>query len=191
MPDHRLNASFILGYHGCDREVGRKLIDGIRFKHSKNPYDWLGHGVYFWEANPIRALSFIKDVKKRKGQSDRNVAVVGAVIDMGYCLDLLSESSINLLKDAFVSFRGLMRKAGEPMPKNEGGHDLMLRKLDCAVVNYLHASRNEEGKPSFQTVRGLFTEGKPAFVGSGFQKKTHIQICVRRSANIKGVFKVS
>jgi hypothetical protein len=28
--------------------------------------DWLGHGICFWEANPNRALSYVKEVLKRK-----------------------------------------------------------------------------------------------------------------------------
>lgn len=46
---HKLASAFILGYHGCDSEDASKLIDGNQFKPSQNDYDWLGHGVYFWE----------------------------------------------------------------------------------------------------------------------------------------------
>lgn len=77
------------------------------------------------------------------------------------------------------------------MPRNIGGADLLQRNLDCAVINYLHTTRKEDGKPAFQTVRGVFVEGDPVFPTSGFRYKTHIQICVRRSSNIKGIFKVS
>ena len=132
MTDHRLNTSFILGYHGCDTQVASVLVNGKRFLHSKNAYDWLGHGIYFWEANPDRALSFIKEVKRRKGRSDRSATVVGAVIDLGHCLDLLSESSIGLLQDAYKSFKRLIDTAGERMPQNERGADLLLRKLDAS-----------------------------------------------------------
>jgi hypothetical protein len=44
---HRLATSFILGYHGCDANVAKKLIDGKPFKKSENDYDWLGPGIYF------------------------------------------------------------------------------------------------------------------------------------------------
>jgi hypothetical protein len=133
----------------------------------------------------------MKEVQQRKGGDVSDVAVVGAVIDLGYCLDLISQASIDLLKDSFKSFSEIMRVAKKPMPQNIGGNDLIRRNLDCAVVNYLHASRKEQNKPAFATVRGLFVEGGPLFEGSGFHSKTHIQICVRRTANIKGVFRVS
>lgn len=49
--------AFVLGYHGCDRSVGEALLAGRKtFVGSKNEDDWLGHGVYFWENNPKRAL---------------------------------------------------------------------------------------------------------------------------------------
>ncbi len=44
---HRLSASFILGYHGCRKSVGEKLLAGADFEPSDNAYDWLGPGVYF------------------------------------------------------------------------------------------------------------------------------------------------
>jgi hypothetical protein len=42
---HRLSASFVLGYHGCDAEIAEKLLRGEPFEQSQNDYDWLGHGV--------------------------------------------------------------------------------------------------------------------------------------------------
>lgn len=188
---HRLTTSFVLGYHGCDRGVAEQLVAGGKFKPSRNSYDWLGHGIYFWESNPDRALSFVKNVRKRQGKSDRDVAVVGAPIDLGYCLDLLSERSIEIVRDAYWGLKALFDSASESLPVNAGGDDLLRRNLDCAVVNYLHEAREEAKQLRFQTVRGVFIEGKPLFENSGFREKTHIQICVRAAENIKGVFKVT
>jgi hypothetical protein len=74
------------------------------------------------------------------------------------------------------------------VPQNVGGDDLLLRKLDCAVINFLHAAREKAGEDP--SVRGVFTEGKRIYTNSGFREKTHIQICVRNPANIHGVFRV-
>lgn len=57
---HALSASFILGYHGCDEAVAEKVLAGEDFKPSDNDYDWLGSGIYFWEANPQRGLTLPK-----------------------------------------------------------------------------------------------------------------------------------
>jgi hypothetical protein len=76
---------------------------------------------------------------------------------------------------------------------------MILRELDCAVIEFLHQKVREEvkaqkmnGKYSelkhFDTVRGIFTEGGPAFSGAGIQLKNHIQICIRNFNCIKGLF---
>ncbi len=70
------------------------------------------------------------------------------------------------------------------MPENAGGDDLRLRKLDCAVINFLHFAREKAGDEPFDTVQGVFTEGNQLYANSGFRRKTHIQICVRNQANI-------
>lgn len=67
---------------------------------------------------------------------------------------------------------------------------MLLRKLDCAVINHLHQVRVSAGLPSFDTVRGFFLEGDRIYPGAGFLEKTHVQICVRNLDCIKGVFRV-
>lgn len=44
---HHLTASFVLGYHGCEQEVGEQILCFDPFRLSANDYDWLGSGVYF------------------------------------------------------------------------------------------------------------------------------------------------
>ena len=52
---------------------------------------------------------------------------------------------------------------GAPLPQNEpatrADTDLVKRHLDCAVVNFVHLLRERENK-AFDTVRGIFTEGR-------------------------------
>jgi len=49
---HNLSASFVLGYQGCDKNVGEALLNGtVSFAANQNDRDWLGSGIYFWEAN--------------------------------------------------------------------------------------------------------------------------------------------
>ena len=45
-----MNSSLILiGYHGCDiTTVYDVVLDG-NLNPSRNTYDWLGNGIYFWE----------------------------------------------------------------------------------------------------------------------------------------------
>ena len=185
---HTLSTTFILGYHGCDKTVADGLVAGESFRPSKNDYDWLGHGVYFWEANPARALEFAKELKLRNG-TIKTPYVVGAVIDLGYCLDLTSTAGIEAVEKGYETFIQVIAATGRQVPTNTGGPDLLLRRLDCAVINHIHRSimKSKHAQP-FDTVRGVFIEGERVYENSGFFKKTHIQICVSNPDSIKAVF---
>jgi hypothetical protein len=188
---HRLSSSFILAYHGCQREVGERLLSGEPFTPSDNDYDWLGPGIYFWESNPRRALDWANLLHQRKGiETPSDPFVVGAAIDLGYCLDLLSANGLSGVKAAYEDFIQYARMSGRTMPKNSGGDDLLLRQLDCAVIKHLHISKSLSNEPAFDTVRGVFIEGVPLYPTSGFREKTHIQICVCNPEAIKGIFRV-
>jgi hypothetical protein len=187
---HKLSTSFILGYHGCSAATAEKLLSGVPFKPSANAYDWLGDGVYFWESNPQRGLEFYRETQARKNRPTNDAAVVGAVVELGYCLDLSTSTGIGAVKAAYENMAARLKKLGEPLPQNRLGKDKVLRQLDRNVFNYLHAFRDVEELEPFDTVRGFFTEGDPAFPGAGFMEKTHVQIAVRELACIKGVFRV-
>jgi len=94
------------------------------------------------------------------------------------------KQSYEALRDAFV-------KAGKDLPinKNIGSNgDLLLRHLDCAVIEYEHAINELAMVKSFDSVRGVFVEGNDLYPGSGIKEKNHIQICVRNPNCIKGYF---
>jgi hypothetical protein len=190
---HELSSSFILAYHGCDRSVAEGLLNNRPFRISENEYDWLGSGVYFWESNPARALHWARHLKKvaRKGSAKiKQPYAVGAVIDLGYCLDLISTTGIEFVKQAHSDLQLYLERSGSQMPTNKGGDDLLQRYLDCAVINHIHSINKRDKRKPFETVRGVFLEGKRIYGTSGCYEKTHIQICVRDLANIKGVFRV-
>ena len=185
---HRLSASFVLGDHGCDARTADRLVDGDNFEPSGNEYDWLGHGVYFWEANPLRGLEFARETQERSTGTKRKPEVVGAVIDLGYCLDLTTSAGVQMVKDAYNDYRRIVEKAGDPLPSNS--RDGLRRNLDCAVINFIHDVRKKKNLSAIDTVRAVFIEGTPIYVDSGFYSKSHIQICVCNPDRIKGVFRV-
>jgi hypothetical protein len=185
---HRLTSAFILGYHGCDKEVGERLLAGTAFKPSDNDYDWLGPGIYFWEANPLRGLEFAEEASKRKGSSISNPFVLGSVIELGLCLDLTTSSGLEWVRIAYESLVDVTRAAALKLPSN--GKDKLRRNLDCAVIRRLHTILEVQTLPPIDTVKGIFTEGEPAYPGSGFPEKTHSQVAVRNPRCIKGVFRV-
>jgi hypothetical protein len=186
---HRLSASFVLCYHGCRKDVAESLIGGADFKPSDNDYDWLGPGVYFWEANPRRGVRFVEEKSQRDDfPAYDGGTVVGAIVDLGLCLDFTTAASIDLVKSAYEIFAAATRLAGHALPRNTD--DAMRRNLDCAVIRYLHQILGIAGAPPIQSVKGVFTEGEPIYPGAGILDKTHIQIAVRDPSCIKGVFRV-
>ena len=167
-----------------------------RFRQSKNDYDWLGDGIYFWENDPRRALEwagFMAGHPRFKSRVKKSF-VVGAVIELGNCLDLTEGESLELLKTAYNHLANAFHLNNTSLPKNEpadsSDSDLIRCYLDCAVVNALHDLRDQEELEPFDTVRGPFFEGEQLYPGARIQKKTHIQLCVREPAMIRGVFHI-
>jgi hypothetical protein len=193
----RLATSFVLGYHGCERTFARRaVLEGAELLQSENDYDWLGPGAYFWESDPARAMEWAAWKVKRGDYAE--AGVVGAVIDLGNCLDLSSREDIELVRAAHASYKDQQELSGLPLPVNKGPRgtrkaDRVLRYLDCAVIRHLHdlldgLSEEDSDLKPFDTVRGLFVEGGRAFRGSGFHKRSHVQIAVRNADCIKGLF---
>ena len=174
----------IVGYHGCDEDVAVRVLDGEPFAESVNDYDWLGRGTYFWEYGVDRAYRFASGQERVA-----RPAVIGALIQLGECFDLLDTRYTADLAGFFRKWEEESKRADLPLPVNAGRTpDKKLRRLDCAVINrYLTLA--EEGGRRFDTVRGCFIEGAPVFEGSGIHLESHIQIAVRNPACIVGVFK--
>lgn len=165
---HRFSTAVCVG---LSRQRPRRLIAGEPFEPSDNDHDWLGHGIYFWESNLLRGYEFAAELKSKRQRIDRPY-VVGAAIDLGYCLGLLSTSGIQAIQAGYDSFCQVVAASGAKLPVNAGGQDLLLRKLDCAVVNHIHGSMKQEGLQAFDSVRGIFIEGDRLYENSGFYRKT-------------------
>ncbi|MCB9619815.1 MAG: hypothetical protein H6724_10260 [Sandaracinus sp.] len=183
LESHRL----VVGYHGCDRSVAEAvLVTGHHLEPSDNTYDWLGRGIYFWEHGPHRARQFA-EWKQRRGKL-KEPAVIGAYIKLGACFDLTDTQATKLLAGFYDGLVEAFRVTERQMPENRPakGHepdDLTLRELDCAVLNF-------GLEDHYQTVRGVFVEGEPAYPGAAIRTQTHVQIAVRDPACILGYFRV-
>lgn len=184
----------VLGFHGCDKSLVDKVLTGDKtLKNSDNEYDWLGHGVYFWENSVSRAFEFaqfLKDHPRKSRSPIEKPAVIGAIINLGYCLDLLDYSNLQLLKSAYEVLKISHDASNFPQNIKIGElKELMLRDLDCAVIETLHKIMEKEEKRKFDSVKGVFFEGAELYPGAGFREKDHIQICIRNPNCIKGFFK--
>ena len=184
----------VLGFHGCDETTCNRVINGGNLKPSKNDYDWLGNGMYFWETDPIRAMEWAEQAAKRPSSSVKNPAVIGAVIDLGNCLDLTNRKSQPFLRLGYEKLQEYCLKNGVEMPRNDNvgnNKDELLRRLDCAVIQMIHATiqlEQNSGIMPFDSVRGMFVEGGPAYKGAGIMEKTHTQLCIVNPNCIKGYF---
>ncbi len=180
--------SFVLGFHGCDEDLKRRLIlKETTLKPSENDYDWLGSGIYFWENDPDRALSWAKSLAEKPVKNIRitTPAVVGAVIDLGFCLNLFEEQALLIVRESYELLRSITDK--EKLPKNTG-ENLFKRNLDCAVLKALHTYREDKNLQPYDSIRAPFWEGKELYPNSGFKDKNHIQLCIRDPKCIKGYF---
>ena len=182
--------AFVLGFHGCDKVVGEDILHGKR-KHltpSSNNYDWLGPGIYFWESSPQRAFEFALKARGTpvltKGKITKPF-VIGAVIDLGFCLNLLDSHALQQVEDAHALLRSSLNE-GETIPTNNKAG---ARFLDCAVIQTLHAYREDNQLAPYDSVRGMFVEGEELYDGAGFRRDDHIQLCVTNTACIRGYFR--
>ena len=181
-----------IGFHGCDQSLVDKVIAGKEnLLASTNDYDWLGSGIYFWENNEERAMEWAVELSKRPGSSVKQPAVIGAIIDLGYCFDLTDTAYLKELKKSYDFALEFSRISGIPMPINKtlgNSTDLLLRKLDCYVIQTTHRINRQANKRAYDSVRGVFWEGKPLYPNAGFAEKNHIQICICNPNCIKGYF---
>lgn len=183
MPEYN---GLTIGFHGCDKAIARGvLLNRLNLLPSHNAYDWLGSGIYFWENDPIRAWEFAKSKYP-------NPCVLGAVLNLEYCLDLSTRRGLNDIRYAWErvvkpNYENGLLKSNKPGRKGETG-ELMLRFLDCYVIESLHEMNKEYRLQEFDSVRAPFWEGEEIYPTAGFFNKNHIQLCIRNTDCILGYF---
>jgi len=178
----------VIGYHSCDQKVGMKILNGEEeLRLSTNGWDWLGPGAYFWEDNPQRALEYAEEcavgMQVFAGKISKPF-VLGAIIDLGNCLNLIETSSSVIVQQAHAGLIKTLKEGGQKIPINKGDN----RKLDCAVMQFVHQSNISRGIPPYDTVRCAFPEGEAIYAGSNFTTRLHIEIAVCNLEMIKGYF---
>jgi hypothetical protein len=178
----------VVGYHGHTEQFAPELLLGNRpiseWRPSANAWDWLGSGIYFWEHSPERALRWARERHRSRGQI---ASVIGAVVQLGRCFDLLNEGVTAILAESYNELARTFADQGRPLPRNHG-RQAKRRDLDCLVINHCLDECQKAGA-EYDSVRGAFLEGKRAYPGACFYREGHIQIAVRNSACILGVFR--
>ncbi|WP_319419733.1 hypothetical protein [Pleurocapsa sp. FMAR1] len=111
--------SFVYGFHGIDRDAAIHILNQEdNFRHSNNSYDWLGNGIYFWENNYQRAIQYAQENSKRSNSTIKTPFVLGAVLDLGNCLDLLAQKYIDYLSIAFNVLEQYLERENKLLPMN-------------------------------------------------------------------------
>lgn len=206
------HANLVLAYHGCDITLRDDLVAGrTKIKPSKNGYDWLGTGIYLYEADPVRAMEHATMVVRYPERLLAKTpiatpAVVGVVLDVAVWLDMSTQRALNEFGAAAATCRAGFERAGTQAPTNraafEGDQDLLHRAFDKAAFDILHELRAKaleaaivSGETAtiaellpYQAVRSAFTQGQRLAEGSGFYGKNHTQIAVLDEKCIRGYF---
>ena len=159
--------------------------------------------MYFWENSLERALIWARE-KEERGEIQK-AAVVGAVINPGYCFDLLDATYIRALIEYYRMMSAFHERYSLPLLRNKSPRgtdhpDRVLRFLDCNLLEYVHKTtfakwkreminKGISGVRVFDSTRAVFREGDPIYEGAGFYEKSHIQVCVRNPNCILGFFR--
>ena len=111
---------FVLGYHGCDLSLVRQLLNAeTQLKFSRNSYDWLGSGIYFWENAPCRAMDWALECQKNSRITKGKViepAVIGVILDLGNCLNLTDSRHQDVIREAYHGICDLCAAQLEQLP---------------------------------------------------------------------------
>jgi hypothetical protein len=163
----------VYGYHGTTIQAATSILrEGFRF--SRNEYDWLGDGIYFFQDAPTRAWEWATT------HYGVEAAVLGAVIRLEDCMDLLDIQWAPVLAEAYDAFLTQLKRVQMSIPRQTSG----AHRLDRAVINYAIGILAEQGIV-IRTVRGAFSEGSPVFPRSALFDRAHVQIAVRDIALIE------
>jgi len=185
-------SGFVFGFHGLDESIGREIVSGQRdLQPSANNYDWLGHGIYFWENSLARAEQWAIQQSTRPHSSVKAPFAIGAAIDLKCCFDLLDQQWLDFLQAQYIEMKNELEAQGDPLPVNKpwtaNDIDFKKRELDCAVIRYAIESAKDQGF-IFDSVRAAFWEGEELYPSAGFKQHNHIQLAIINPDCIKGVF---
>lgn len=141
-----------IGFHGTSIEAAQRILSS-GFEVSRNEYDWLGDGAYFFQDAPARALEW---ARRRFGE---DAAVVGAEIDLEDCIDLLDIRWQAVLEQSYADLIQRLETSAQAVPRQtSGAHRLdapssitlwgcyKARALRCGRCA-LHSSRGSRCSP--------------------------------------------
>ncbi len=162
--------SNVTWYHGTSKWVVAHILQqgAHSFLPSTNSYDWLGTGIYFWEAGPERAKMWAQ------AHHGSQAAVLAAEIQLDDCLDLYDLPGKQKLIDSYTVMSQMLQAQNQPLPSQTPTQ----HGLDNAVIEYHVQIMSQQGD-RVRCVRSPFDEGLPIYPDSAFTTLSHVQIAVR------------
>jgi hypothetical protein len=163
------------------------------FEYSENPWDWLGKGVYFFEAAPSLAGDWSRQLVGRlasKGIAAKP-AVVSATLNLEGCIDLLDNDWIGAIQECArrLSAEGLLEQQHGLRLRSAANrafivadYDMPLAShrynaSDCQVINALWGYLRDGGDTA-PAIRAPFVLGRQLYSNSFFFHESHVQIAV-------------
>lgn len=155
---------------GTRLEYAQKLV-AEDFRPSENDWEWLGHGVYFWQDAPERAFAWAREWHGRKGYKGP-IAVVAARIQLLDYIDLLDQAGMRLVTD-YAS--ALQKKVADEVRLLS--NEYPMHRLDCEFFNSITTMLLSEGI-EVRGYRAACVEGEPITHGSPIYDRSHVQLAV-------------
>jgi hypothetical protein len=187
MPSYADYHRTVVGYHGTRKSVALNAVQAIQMLDwSRNPWDWLGHGIYFWEYAPQQAWRWAEGLR-RNNRWDEETAVVACMIRLGNCFDLLEPDNAKAIRSIHEDYLEAERDAGREPAVNVRAN----KRLNCAVFELAYHRFKSLGQ-TIDTCRAVFVptgQGR-LWNGSGINPRAHIQIVVRNPRCILGTWLV-
>jgi hypothetical protein len=190
MPQQHL----VRGYHGTTLPRAQQIVATGQIRISRNDYDWLGQGAYFFQDAPLRAWKWATEwVAPRANEP---AAVISADISLKHCFDLVDLANWRylLLAHGRMAATSSLPAQRPPVVRSPTGRRVHIlspapvtgrsghNALDCAVAK-LAIAVYRKIRP-VQSVRGAFVEGQQLYDNSYFFDHSHVQIAVLDHAAI-------
>lgn len=178
---------FVRGYHGTTLPRAQQIVTQGHFRISRNDYDWLGRGAYFFQDAPLRAWKWACHWVAPR--TNEQAAVVSVDIDLQGCFDLLDIANWRFIQLAHSMLNGTRRQRPPAVrsPTGQRHHIISPGSVkgvtgnnveDCETIRLaLRIYRKSTGK-IVRSVRGSFIEGQQLYTNSYFFDHSHVQIAV-------------
>jgi hypothetical protein len=187
-----------IGYHGTTLAAAVRILMRVDtneyWLRSRNEYDWLGDGIYFFQDAPLRALLYAE--KKASSQAGEEPAIIAARFKLETCLDLLDVGATNYLRKIHEASSeadqpplpsqrriSILHKPRENIVVGRGRSTriTLARRhlLDRVIVNRTVMAVQQKFRRKVDAVRCAFVDGRPPYPTSWLYDLAHVQVCVR------------